>query len=152
MSDEEHITFLALWLSRYIFSCKYLKVSKRYLTLANQLHKGRDICLGQLISGPLYESLDLATENLKNLQPKDDILLGGPYWLLYLWLNAMFEPFLDVEKLNDVDEDIKNMRIEGVRLSRITRVNTHRTYMEAFSKYFMLFDKRQLYPLNGPFC
>lgn len=35
VSDEEHTAFLALWLSRYIFSCKSLKVVKRYLTLDN---------------------------------------------------------------------------------------------------------------------
>lgn len=54
--DEEHIAFLDLWLSRCIFFCKSLKVAKRYLTLANQLHEGRDICLSQVMLGSLYES------------------------------------------------------------------------------------------------
>lgn len=67
VSNEEHITFLALWLSICIFCCKYLKVAKRYLTLANQ---GCDICFSQLTLGSLYESLGLATESLKNSNPK----------------------------------------------------------------------------------
>lgn len=61
--DEEHISFLALWLLRCIFCCKSLKVAKTYLTLANQLHEGRDICLSQLILESLYESLGLATKS-----------------------------------------------------------------------------------------
>lgn len=91
MSDEEHIAFLVLWLSRCIFCCKSLKVAKRYLTLENQLDEGRDICISQLILGSIYESLRLATWTLKKLQPKHNMLLYGPYWLLQLWLNAMFD-------------------------------------------------------------
>lgn len=53
VSDEEHIAFLALWLSRCIFCCKSLKVAKRYLTLANQLHEGHGIWHCQLILGSL---------------------------------------------------------------------------------------------------
>lgn len=115
--DEEHITFLALWLSRFIFCCKSLKVAKRYLTLVNQLHKGHDIFLSQLILGSLYKSLGLATEFLKNLKPNDNLLLDGPYLLLQLWLNSMFELSLDVEKSNGADETIKNRRVEGTRLA-----------------------------------
>lgn len=49
VSDKENFTFLALWLLRCIFCCKLLKVDKIYITLANQLHEGHDICLSQLI-------------------------------------------------------------------------------------------------------
>lgn len=64
---EEHIPFLALWLSRCIFCCKSLKVAKRFMTLANQLHDRRNIFLHQLILGSLYETLGLAFETLKYL-------------------------------------------------------------------------------------
>lgn len=118
--DEEYIHFLASWLSRCIFYWKSLKVSKRYLTLVNQLHERRDIYLGQLILGSLYESLGLATKSLKNLQPKDNLLLVRPLWLLQLWLNSMFEPSLDVKKPNGADENIKKKCVEGTRLDQIT--------------------------------
>lgn len=67
VSDEKHVAFLTLWLSRCIFCCKPLKVEKRYITLANQLHEGKDVFLSQLILGLLYESLGLATKVLRNL-------------------------------------------------------------------------------------
>lgn len=40
VSDEEHIDILTLWLSHYIFCSKSLKVAKKFVTLANQLHEG----------------------------------------------------------------------------------------------------------------
>lgn len=43
--DVEHIAFLALWLSHSVFCSKSLQVAKKYLTLANQLHAGHNICL-----------------------------------------------------------------------------------------------------------
>lgn len=111
LSDEEHVAFLAMLLSRCIFCYKSLKVAKIFLTMANQLHEGQNIYLSQLILGSLYESLGLAIKTLKNLKPKDNLLLGGPYWLLQLWLNAIFETSLNVNIPDDVDEDIKNRRI-----------------------------------------
>lgn len=117
--DEEHIAFLALWLSRCIFCCKYLKVANRYLTLANQLHEGYDIYLSQLILGSLYESLEVAIDALKNLKPKDNMLLSGPFWWLQLWMNAMFEISMDVDKPNDANKIIKNRCAEGVRLTQM---------------------------------
>ena len=65
VSDVEHIAFLARWLSRCIFWYKSLQVSKRFLTVANQLHSGRRICLSELTLTGLYESLKSATSKLK---------------------------------------------------------------------------------------
>src|SRR4051812_10692234 len=41
VSDEEHIAFLALWLSRCAFCSRSIQVAKRYLCMANQLHAGK---------------------------------------------------------------------------------------------------------------
>ena len=56
-SDQEHIDFLALSLSRCVFCCKSLQVAKRFLNLANQLHAGRDVCLSELILVGLLRAL-----------------------------------------------------------------------------------------------
>lgn len=114
--DKEHINFLAMWLPRFIFYFKSLKVAKRFLTLANMLHDGRSICLSQLILGSFYELLGLASESMKKLKPREIFLLVGSYWLLQLWLNAMFEPSLQINIPNDEVEGIKNKNIEGTRL------------------------------------
>lgn len=69
VSDEEHIAFLELWLSYCIFCSKSLQVVKIFLTMANQLHVGHNICMSQLIMGLLYESLGEVIEIRKTYQP-----------------------------------------------------------------------------------
>ena len=70
VSDVEHIAFLSLWLSHFVFCSKSLQVTKKYLTLANQLHVGRDVCLREMILESLYESLSDGVTQLKNLGEK----------------------------------------------------------------------------------
>lgn len=67
VSDTKHIAFLALWLSRCIFCSKSLQVAKKFLTLANQLHVGRNVCLSEMILVNLYESLGEGVTALKNI-------------------------------------------------------------------------------------
>lgn len=49
VSNEEHVSFLYLCLTPFIFSSSSLQVAKSYVTLPNQLHVGRNVCLGKLI-------------------------------------------------------------------------------------------------------
>lgn len=49
VSDEEHITFLTLWLSYYLFCPSSLQIAKSYIALAIQLHEGKRISLGKLM-------------------------------------------------------------------------------------------------------
>lgn len=140
-TTEEHIAFLALWLSRCIFCCRSLKVQKRYFTLANQLHKGKDACLNQLILGSLYESLGEAIEAWRNIKPKDSLLLAGPFWLLRVWLNAKFETSINVQRPDDIDAIISGISTEGVQLNLLTPTNKSRSYIEAYFTYFLMFAK-----------
>jgi hypothetical protein len=82
VSDVEYITFLALWLSHSVFCSKSLQVAKEYLTLANQLHAGHDVCLSEMILASLYEPLSDGVAQLKNLGDKGNLLLSDPFWLL----------------------------------------------------------------------
>ena len=56
VSDAEHIAFLTLWLSMYVFCTRSIQVAKHYRTLAYQLLEGKQICLSKLLLGCLYES------------------------------------------------------------------------------------------------
>lgn len=79
VSDQEHIAFLALWLSRCIFCSKSLQVANKFLTMANQLHVGHNLHLSKMILASLYESLGECITTLKNIQPKGNMLLSGPF-------------------------------------------------------------------------
>lgn len=48
VSDEEHIAFLTLWLSYYVIYLGSLEIAKRYISLAIQIHEGRQVYLGKL--------------------------------------------------------------------------------------------------------
>ena len=84
VTDVEHITFLALWLSRFVFCMKSLQVTKKMVTLATQLHHGQNICLDELILANLYESISNGATQLKVIKNRASLLLAGPFWLLQL--------------------------------------------------------------------
>lgn len=83
VSDEEHITFLTLWLSYYVFYPGSLQIAKSYISLAIQIYEGRQVSLGKLLLASLYHSLGLATLKLKYLHSTSKALnLSGPMWML----------------------------------------------------------------------
>lgn len=57
VTTEEHVAFLTLWLSRFVFCSRSMQIAKHFALLETQLHQERDITLGQLILVSLYESL-----------------------------------------------------------------------------------------------
>lgn len=107
--DEEHITFLTLWLSYYIFYHGSLQIAKSYISLAIQIHEGRQISLGKLLLASLYQSLGMATLKLKLLAntPKS-LNLSSPMWLLQHCLNVIFEyqlGYTTSERFKRLNED-----------------------------------------------
>ncbi|XP_050920289.1 uncharacterized protein LOC127137927 [Lathyrus oleraceus] len=154
VSDIEHIAFLGLWLSKFFFCCKSLQVAKRFLTLANQLHAGRKVCLSQLLLASLYESLGSASAKLKEYKAGTNLLLSGPYWLLQLWLSATFKSFLPTH--GNVDEnapEIVNRSIEGTRLLQLTPVDDVDNLQTSLTKYTLMFSKRHHFsPSMAPFA
>ncbi|XP_058732451.1 uncharacterized protein LOC131603986 [Vicia villosa] len=152
VSDNEHIAFLALWLSRCAFCSRSIQVAKRYLCMANQLHNGKKLNLGQLLLGFLYENLSEAANLTKNFQ-SGTLLYAGPFWLLQLWLNATFEAHLPFRgKIKEEDDKIRNRTIEGTRLAYLTPQEEPRKLQECFLAYMMMFaQRRQFDPSMAPF-
>ena len=142
VSDVEHIAFLTLWLSRYVFCSRSLQVASRFIPLARDLHENRRVCLSELLLVDLYESLRSAVSSLKSHTPKN-ILLAGPFWLLQLWLNAMFESSLSTaDTIVEQDPEIADRIIEGTRLRKLTPNDDKDDFKVLFSNYIMIFSKR----------
>jgi len=78
VSDKEHVAFLTYWLSMYIFCLRSIQVPEKFKTLAIQLHEGRDIFLGKLILGSLYENLNQAVTSIKEYQSRSSLIIPGP--------------------------------------------------------------------------
>ncbi|XP_050885349.1 uncharacterized protein LOC127090291 [Lathyrus oleraceus] len=141
VSDVEHIAFLTLWLSKYVFCPRSLQVAKRFITMANQLHAGTKLCLSEMILANLYEFLSESVNLLKTIKDQGKIHLSGPFWLLQLWLNATFEASLPVEQEVD-EEQVKDKTVEWPRLVQLTPTDEGISLRQAFKSYVMMFAKR----------
>lgn len=85
VSDYEHIAFLTLWQYHFIFCSSSLHVAKKFIPLATQNHEKKDVCLSKLILRFLYESLGIASHDLKaRMMHEENFLVSGPTWLLQL--------------------------------------------------------------------
>lgn len=141
VSDVEHIAFLILWLTKYVFCSRSLQVAKRFITMANQLHVGTKLCLSEMILANLYESLSESVNLLKTIKDQCKINLSGPFWLLQLWLNATFEASLPVK--HEVNEEkVKDRIVEWPRLVQLTPTDEGISLRQAFNGYVMMFAKR----------
>jgi hypothetical protein len=139
VSDVEHVAFLTLWLSHYIFCSKSLQVAKKFIPMAIQIHEGQQFGLGRLILGCLYESMQSLSENLKKTGDGSTFLAAGPFWLLQLWLNATFEKELELFLPGDYEVEARRRQVEGTRLVRLMPLPRGLDYEQLFLKYFNVF-------------
>lgn len=139
VSDSEHISFLTLWISHFILCSSSLQLTKKFITLATQIHKGRNACLIKVILGSLYDSLGLASLELKSItNSKETLLIFGHIWLLQLWLSATFEPSLKVTILSDLARHVEDRRVKGIMLALMTLENICLSTKETFIKYLCM--------------
>lgn len=73
-----------MWLDIFIFCESSLGATLTYEKLVNELAQGHRVALGKMILGALYKMMDLITGCLIS------DTLGGPLWILQLWLYATF--------------------------------------------------------------
>lgn len=97
--DEEHVAFLLLWLSAYVFDIKLVTIAKSLKRLANLLHECTRLSLGQCLLANLYNNMDTMVDDIRN-QRKSNI--GGTILLLQLWWNAMLEKQLAYNPPSDL--------------------------------------------------
>ncbi|MCH81851.1 hypothetical protein A2U01_0002644 [Trifolium medium] len=126
VSDEEHVAFLALWLSQYVFCTRSLQVAKMFVPMATQLHECHQFGFGRLLLGCLYEAMRIVCGNIKKagdgstfLGDGSTFLGSGPFWLLQLWLNATFSKELEIFLREQYYPESAERQIEGIRLARM---------------------------------
>jgi hypothetical protein len=152
VGDEEHVAFLALWLSQHVFCTKSLQVAKRFIIMANQIHEGQQFGFARLLLGCLYESMRSACENIKKTGDGSTFLGYGPFWLLQLWLNATFPTELDIILLTMHYEESSKRQVEGTRLALMGPRPRGYSYDQAFLFYFKAFlNLKEFKPNFTPF-
>lgn len=65
-----------------------------------------------------------------------NIQIGGPIWLLQLWLNAIFEPSLKTEVPPNLE-----VGVEGLRLAKLTPDDGKVVSIDIFEDYFQIGSK-----------
>ncbi|PNY08031.1 hypothetical protein L195_g004541 [Trifolium pratense] len=147
VSAEEHVAFLTLWLSQYVFCTQSLQVAKKYIPMAIQLHECQQFSFARLILGCLYESMRDACEHLKKTGDGSTFLGAGPFWLLQLWLNATFHTELDLFLPEQFYDESRARQVEGTRLARLApRVRGVFLNLKKFKPSFAPFVDRPLGP------
>lgn len=118
-----------------------MKVAKRFIALAHQLHQGRNIYLSELIMGSLYKPLTkgITLMSADPNKPHINYLLASPFWLLQLWLNAISCHRLRLLLTDGQEVAFEQRSIEGRRLVAMTPKNQDLTLDDALKKYLMLF-------------
>lgn len=150
VSDKEHIAFLTYWLSMYIFCSRSIQIPKKFTTLAIHLHEGKDVCLGKLILGSLYENLNQAVASIKEYQAGCSLIIPGPIWLFQLWILATFRTKLAITLPSHLTKAYEARSIEGIWLAMLQYGN--RSSVDLFSiTYNVLLNCHTFTPLMAPF-
>lgn len=152
VSGEEHVAFLVLWLSHFVFCTKSLQVAMKFVPMAVQIHECQHFGFGQLLLGCLFECMRTACELLKKTSDGGTFLAYGPFWLLQLWLNATFPQELGMFLPSMYSELARRRSIEGTRLCRMVPKHTSLNYEQAFVHYFTVFlNLKEFIPSFAPF-
>ncbi|CAN4117222.1 unnamed protein product [Withania somnifera] len=83
VTEEEHISFLVMWLCRYLFCDSSITMIEQCTKLALALAKGKKLALAPFVLSNLYHSCT----NIVRGEFDD---ARGPFWILQLWLQAYF--------------------------------------------------------------
>ncbi|XP_010325936.1 uncharacterized protein [Solanum lycopersicum] len=122
VTEEEHISFLVMWLCRYLFCNSSITMIEQCTKLALALSKGRKLALAPFVLSNLYHACtDIVTGGFDDAR--------GPFWILQLWLQAYFP-----EHQPSTLDDGSPLTYGHALVDGVLRPKT-------FSQYFLFFNK-----------
>ncbi|XP_057464465.1 protein MAINTENANCE OF MERISTEMS-like [Actinidia eriantha] len=98
--EFEHVAFLALWLSRYVFPSSDKAIGKHVFPIAGHLSRGTKLALAPAVLSSLYRDLSLVRE--KAMNGFFPIAVSAPFQLLQLWAFERF-PLLGPKTPNPLE-------------------------------------------------
>lgn len=113
---------------------------KMFVLMATKLHEQHKVCLSKLVLCSLYELLATSSRNIIERSYLNSLQIGGPIWLLQLWLNATFVPTLH----SDIPSSII-VGAKGSRLALITPGDGETLLQQTFEKYTFMFYKSKTF-------
>lgn len=92
VSLREHVSFITMWLERFIFCGSSYGPTTNHQLLAERLIAGDDIPLGKYLLGSVYSLMRQVSAHLQRNEPIGAI--GGPWWFIQLWLHLYLHRFV----------------------------------------------------------
>nr|BBF89284.1 aminotransferase-like [Oryza barthii] len=86
VTSREHTTFLLMWLEKFLFCGSSCGPTTNWQFLAESLEAKKQIPLGKILLGYLYQMLNNASARIDT---GSTIAAGGPWWVLQTWLNLV---------------------------------------------------------------
>nr|GLL36383.1 uncharacterized protein LOC109181101 [Ipomoea trifida] len=123
VTENEHVSFLIMWLSKFVFCDTSERISRKYTQLAFALANGKKLALAPLVLCHLYHTC-------KGIVGNRFGRCGGPFWILQLWLQSYF-PEVRGKDDNGIGYDDKISY--GLGLAR------GQVQPRSFSQYFKFF-------------
>lgn len=89
-NELEHVAFLCLWLTRFVFPAHpYKTIGKHVIPIAIRLAYGERIALGPAVLASLYRDLRIIKEHLSNHR-ESSLTVWAPLQILQLWVWERF--------------------------------------------------------------
>lgn len=111
-----------------------------FVPLTTQLHEKHKVCLSKQVLCGLYKLLGTSCHKIIRQSYLNSLQIGGPIWLLQLWLNATFMPILHPETHSNMI-----FGVEGARLTHTTLDNGEIILQETSKKYVYMFYKSKTF-------
>nr|AAX95999.1 hypothetical protein LOC_Os11g22870 [Oryza sativa Japonica Group] len=86
VTPQEHTAFLLMWLEKFLFCGSSCGPTTNWQFLAEALEAKKQIPLGKILLGYLYQMLNNASAKIA---AGSVVGAGGPSWLLQTWLNLV---------------------------------------------------------------
>ena len=86
VTSREHVAFLLMWLEKFLFCGSSCGPTSNWQFLAEALEAKKQIPLGKILLGYLYQMLSNASAKMAVGLV---VSAGGPWWLLQTWLNLV---------------------------------------------------------------
>ncbi|KAJ8622770.1 hypothetical protein MRB53_031299 [Persea americana] len=148
--ELEHVAFLSLWLSRYVFPTHPADIiGRNVISIAVRLAKGTQIALGPAVLASLYKHLGLMKRNMDIDAPNS--VVWAPFQLLQKWSWERFPPlcqesepialsfirrtlkskkgfhWMPYKKMSTEDEELHLLAVY-VRASKLVGLNCSKSY------------------------
>nr|XP_016480680.1 PREDICTED: uncharacterized protein LOC107801805 [Nicotiana tabacum]XP_016480681.1 PREDICTED: uncharacterized protein LOC107801805 [Nicotiana tabacum] len=121
VTEDEHISFLIMWLSKYVFCNGSGRVTKECSELAIALAEGRKLAFAPFVLSHLYRGC-------RDLVLRRFGCAGGPFWILQLWLQSYFPEY------GPLTYESQNCPTYGVSLAQGKL--KHKSFQECFKFFY----------------